>query len=82
MIGSSKIRIFLHLMCPHSYVTNLPQPKQKHPGKKKLCPLLRWKEVLTVAYDLFKKWSELSLVNRRSKTTRDVGECSMQKVCL
>ena len=24
------------LMCPHTCVTNLPQPRQKHPGKEKV----------------------------------------------
>ena len=28
-------------MCPHNCVTNLPKPRQKHPGKKTMCPLVK-----------------------------------------
>ena len=28
-------------MCPHNCVTNLPKPRQKLPGKKTMCPLVK-----------------------------------------
>ena len=49
------------LMCPHTCVTNLPQPRQKHPGKKTMCPLL--KEMQRLACEWFKQWSEFSGLN-------------------